>query len=110
MNLDFPLLELAILIPLAGAAIVARIRDSETARLWSLGFLGAAFACTLGELLDFSVLQARTHMEIAHDPGLFARSLHDFLEIDALSAPLLPLTALIYLLTAIATLRTKIRR
>ena len=106
MNLDLPLLELAILIPLAGAAIVSRIGNSDQARLWCLGFCGAAFACTVGEWLDFHTL----HAEIAHDPGLLARSMGDFLEIDALSAPLLPLTALIYLLTAIATLRTKIRR
>jgi NADH-quinone oxidoreductase subunit M len=105
-DLDFPLLELAILIPLVGAAIVARIRDSEVARLWCLGFCLAAFLCTFAEWQDFLWLGA----EVAHDPGPFAHALHDFLEIDALSAPLLPLTALIYLLTAIATLRTKIRR
>jgi NADH-quinone oxidoreductase subunit M len=105
-DLDFPLLELAILIPLLGAAIVARIRDAETARLWSLGFFGAAFVCCLIEWQDFLTL----HMEVAHDPGVIAHSLRDFLEIDGLSAPLLPLTSLIYLLTAVATLRTKIRR
>ena len=104
--LDLPLLELAILVPLCGAALVARIRDSSVARLWCLGFCGFAFACTIAEWQDFNFL----HAKIAHDPGPLARALDNFLEIDALSAPLLPVTALIYLLTAIATLRTKIRR
>jgi NADH-quinone oxidoreductase subunit M len=35
---------------------------------------------------------------------------HDLFVIDELSAPLLPLSALIYLLTGLATLRTKVRR
>src|SRR5690606_48393 len=34
----------------------------------------------------------------------------DFLLIDQLSAPLLPLAALLYLTTAVATLRTKVKR
>lgn len=104
--LHVPWLELAILLPLVGAAWVARIRDSQAARVWSLGFCGVSFACTGACWWDFASL----HAEIAHDPGIFATSLHDFLELDALSAPLLPLTALVYLLTAIATLRTKVRR
>lgn len=110
MDLDFPLLEIAIVVPLLGALFVSRIRDSEQARLWSLAFFGTAFVCTLAEWQDYLWLQFRLHNDVAHDPGYFAHSLHDFLEIDGLSAPLLPLTALIYLITAIATLRTKIRR
>jgi len=104
--LHLPWLELAILIPILGAALVFRLRDSQVARHWCLGFAGAALVCTIGAWQDFRAL----HAEVAHDPGPFADSLHDFLELDPLSAPLLPLTALLYLLTAIATLRTKIRR
>jgi NADH-quinone oxidoreductase subunit M len=104
--LHLPWLELAILIPLIGAAIVSRIRDSEHARLWCLAYCGVSFACTLAGWQDFVWLKS----EVAHDPGPFATALHDFLELDVLSAPLLPLTALVYLLTAIATLRTKMRR
>jgi NADH-quinone oxidoreductase subunit M len=99
-------LELAILIPMIGAALVARLKDTRTARHWCLGLTGAALVCTFGAWRNFAAL----HAEVAHDPGPFAHSLHDFLEVDALSAPLLPLTALLYLLTAIATLRTKMRR
>jgi NADH-quinone oxidoreductase subunit M len=104
--MHFPWLELSILLPLAGAAIIWRFRDVEAAQRWCLAFCAASFACTLGAWLDFAEL----HTEVAHDPGLLAVQLHDFLELDALSAPLLPLASLVYLLTAIATLRTKIRR
>src|SRR5688572_18936590 len=96
-ELHLPWLELAILIPAVGAAPVARLKDTRAARHWCLGFTGAALLCTLGAWQDFAAL----HAEVAHDPGPFASSLRDFLEVDVLSAPLLPLTALLYLLTAI---------
>lgn len=105
-ELHLPWLELAILVPAIGAALVSRLHDSRAARHWCLGFIGLALLCTIGAWLDF----ARLHAEVAHDPGPFASSLHDFLEVDVLSAPLLPLAALLFLLTALATLRTKMRR
>jgi NADH-quinone oxidoreductase subunit M len=48
----------------------------------------------------------------AHDPWDILSHLlgRHLLVIDELSAPLLPLAALLYLLTAVATLRTKVRR
>lgn len=104
--LHWPWLELAILTPLVGAALVFRLCDSQVARRWCMAFAGATLVFTVGAWLDFSF----THAELAHDPGPFANSLHDFLEVDALSAPLLPLAALLFLLVAMATLRTKIRR
>lgn len=104
--LHLPWLELSVLIPLVGAAIVFRLRNPQQARQWSLAIGGTAFLCTLGAWQDFSWL----HVQAAHDPGPLAASLPEFLELDALSAPLLPLAGLLYLLTAIATLRTKIRR
>ena len=104
--LHVPWLELSILIPLVGAAIISRFRDSELAQKWCLAFCAASFACTLGAWADYATL----HAEVAHDPGQVAVWLNDFLELDALSAPLLPLAALLYFMTAIATLRTKIRR
>jgi NADH-quinone oxidoreductase subunit M len=105
-NFHLPWLELSVLIPLVGAAVVNRLPDAETARKWCLGFCGAAFVCTVGEWRDFAIL----HEPLAHDPGPLGLWLSDFLELDALSAPLLPLASLLYLLTAIATLRAKMRR
>jgi NADH-quinone oxidoreductase subunit M len=104
--LHCPWLELSIVIPLIGAAWIAWMRDSHRAQLWCLGFCILTFASTLACWEDLTWL----HAETAHDPGPLAALLGDHLEVDALSAPLLPLVALVYLLTSIATLRTKIRR
>jgi NADH-quinone oxidoreductase subunit M len=105
-ELRLPWLQLAVLIPLLGAAFVSRRRDSQIARQWCLAFAGASFACTLGAWQNFHAL----HAQVARDPAPFATWLRNLLEVDALSAPLLPLAAILYLLTAIATLRTKVRR
>jgi NADH-quinone oxidoreductase subunit M len=106
MNLlHIPWLELAIGVPLVGAAIVARLRDADDARRWCLAVCAATFACAVAAWCDF----ASVHAMLAHDPGPLA-SLEGYLELDVLSAPLLPLTSLLYFLTALATLRTKVRR
>jgi NADH-quinone oxidoreductase subunit M len=107
-ELHFPFLELAILIPLAGALLVSRVRDVELAWRWSLVFCGAAFVCTLGAWQDLNW----SHYAAAHDRWDFVQWLtgYDWLVVDELSAPLLPLTSLLYLLTTIVTLRTKVRR
>jgi NADH-quinone oxidoreductase subunit M len=105
-DLHLPWLELSILLPLVGALFLFRLRDSQLARRWCLALAGITLFFTVGAWQDFN----RLHAALAHDPGPLGHSLHDFLELDALSAPLMPLTALLYLLTALATLRTKIRR
>jgi hypothetical protein len=63
--LHVPWLELAIAVPLAGAALVARCRDAETARRWCLVVASIAFACTVGAWCDFLWLAT----PLAHDPG-----------------------------------------
>jgi NADH-quinone oxidoreductase subunit M len=107
-ELHFPWLELAILFPLIGAIRVAGLRDPESAQRQSVLFSALALACTLGAWRDFVSL----HTFQAHDRWDLMTRLFgfDLLVIDELSAPLLPLAALLYLLTAVATLRTKIRR
>ena len=107
-ELLLPWLEISILLPLVGAAIVGRIGDAAAARRWALVFTGAVLFCTLATWLDFWHLHTRS----AHDhwdviSPMFGR---EILVIDHLSAPLAPLAALLYLLTTIATLRAKIRR
>lgn len=107
-ELHLPWLELAIVLPAIGAAMVARLRDPERAQRRSLMFSGAALACAVGAWLDFGWLGTIE----AHDRwSLFSRFLgSDPLVIDELSAPLLPMAALIGFVTSLATLRTKIRR
>src|SRR5690606_26591528 len=64
--------------------------------------------CSVGAWLDFGTL---AEFE-AHDGwDVIARTLgSETFVIDELSAPLVPLTALIFLLTAVVTVRTKVRR
>jgi NADH-quinone oxidoreductase subunit M len=107
-DLHFSWLEGAILCPLLGAAFVATMRDSHVARKWCLLFSGLTLLCTIGAGLDFQISQAAE----ADDPWhlvsrIFGREL---LLIDQVSAPLLPLVALLYFLTQIATVRTKVER
>src|SRR4029453_717363 len=107
-QLHLPFLELAILLPLVGSLLVSRLRDPERARVWCLVFCGATLACAVGAWQDFNW----SHLSAAQDRWDLVEWLtgHDWLVIDELSAPLLPLASLLYLLTTIATLRTKIRR
>lgn len=106
--LHLPWLELSILLPLVGAIWVARQKNPDLARRCSAWVSGLTLLFTLGAVLDFTSL----HVFLAHDSlDLTAQIVgHPVFLIDGVSAPLLPLTALVYLLTAVATLRTKIRR
>ncbi len=107
-ELQLPWLELAILLPFVGSLAVLFVRDPDTAWKRALVVCGLAFVCTVGAWLDFG----RMHRFEAHDHwNLASRVLgSDAVVIDELSAPLLPLAALLYLLTVVSTLRTKIRR
>lgn len=108
MALHFPWLEFSILIPLAGAAWIRRLRDPALAQKHSVVVCGLTLLCAVGAWLDFSSL----HVFEAHDRWDFLSPLltTDSLLVDELSAPLLPLAALLYLVTAVATMRTKVRR
>ncbi len=107
-ELKLPWLELAILIPLIGSLTVMFVRDPETAWKRVLAISSLAFACTVGAWLDFG----RMHIFEAHDHWSFLSGWlgSDAIVIDELNAPLLPLAALLYLLTVVSTLRTKVRR
>lgn len=112
-ELHFPWLEISILFPLLGAAWVGRMRDPDVARKWSLVFTGGALACAVGAWLDFEFIHG---LELASEHrSLFTfwlehEVLHDIFVIDSLGAPLFPLVALLYFLTTLTTLRTKVRR
>ncbi len=108
-----PWLEIAILIPLIGSAWVARVQISRAASNWSLLFSGLSLAAALGAWLDFTQMHdSPAHVFEAIDHWHFATRILGFelFKIDHLSAPLLPLVSLLYFLTILATLRTKIQR
>jgi NADH-quinone oxidoreductase subunit M len=99
-----PWIELAILAPLIGAFWVRLLRDPDVARKHSLWISGFSLVCTTiaWRLLGESGSGLRMARERWDGPTIFF--------LDELSAPLLPLTALLFLLTVLATLRTKVRR
>lgn len=107
-ELHFPWLEMSILISIVGALWISLQPDPDAARKKSLLVSGLALVCTSGAWQDFATL----HAFEAHDRGnVFSRMFgEDVFVIDELSAPLLPLAALLYLLTILATLRTKVQR
>lgn len=106
--LHFPWLEATILVPLLGAAWTSRALSPETSRKRALYCCLVTLMCSVGAWIDFGSL----HAFEAHEPWRVINRLvgSNILVIDELSAPLLPLASLLYLLTCLATLRTKVRR
>lgn len=107
MNLfDIPWLEMALLIPLVGAAWVSRVKNRVVAAWWCLGFTGATLICTfivwLGQRLGYA---PSSKWDLT--PRLIGQS---WLGVDELSAPLLPLVTLLHFLVVLATTRTKMQR
>ena len=108
VQLHLPWLELTIITPLIGALIVCRVRDPERARRRTMLVTGLTLFLAVGAWEDFRTLhtfEAHDHWDIV-SPWLG----DDAVVVDELSAPLLPLAALLFFLTTLATLRTKVRR
>jgi NADH-quinone oxidoreductase subunit M len=91
-----------------GGGLLGMLRDRERARKLCIIICLLTLACATGEWIDFSMLdtfEARDHGDV------FVAMLHqDVLVVDGLSAPLLPLAALLYLMTVLSTLKTKVNR
>ncbi len=107
-ELHLPWLEMAIVAPLIAALWAVLSRDPERARQITMIGSGAALVFAIGAWEDFNLLRAFE----AHDRWDFVSRIlgPNVLLIDELSAPLLPLTALLFFLTSFTTLRTKVRR
>ncbi len=107
-ELHLPWLEAMIVAPILGAIIVRFTRHRDAAWNRAVLFSGLALVFAIGAWLDFSAL----HIHEAHDHyDVVSRVMQrDVFFIDELSAPLLPLTSLLFLLVILATMRTKIRR
>lgn len=107
-ELHFPWLEFSILLPLLGALACALLPTPEAAQRVATAISVVTLLFTAGEWYDFSLMntfQAHDHWDMIQ--WIFR---HDYFVIDELSAPLLPLTALLYLMTIFSTLRTKLGR
>ncbi len=108
IELHLPWIELAILVPFVGALWVSRLKDAESSQIHAVWFFSITTLLATGAWIDFGTL----HIMEAHDHWDLIAKLFggNPLVIDELSAPLLPLTALMHLLVAVVTLRTKLRR
>lgn len=104
----WPWIELSIVLPLAGAGCVDRLRDSNNAYRWSIVFSGLTFACALMAALGF-YFQLTPPIGERWTLG-FSGLDRAFPVVDELSAPMIPAVALLHLLTFVASARTKMRR
>lgn len=107
-ELHFPWMECSILIPLLGAAWVSVLRDRNRARRYSILFCCITLITAIGEWTDFiqlGVFEAHDRWDILQ--MVFGKNVF---VVDELTAPLLPLSALLYLMTVLSTLRTKVNR
>lgn len=107
-ELHYPWLECSVLLPLLGALWVARIHDADRARRHSVVVCCLTLLLATCEWIDFirlDTFEAHDHWDV------FQLAIHqNVFVIDELTAPLLPLGALLYLMTVLSTLRTKINR
>ena len=107
-ELHFPWLECSILLPLLGSIVCGLMHDPVRAQRMAVFCSGLTLLCTIGEWTDFAftgAFAAHDHWDVVK---MIFRS--DIFVIDELSAPLLPLSALLYLMTILSTLRTKLGR
>lgn len=98
----------AILVSLVGAVWISRLKDPLRAWRWGLRFSGVALFCALLAAWRFC-LDSSTVGDASGSglPGSFTAR---YFRLDELSAPLVPLVALLHFLTALSTGRTKMRR
>jgi NADH-quinone oxidoreductase subunit M len=107
-QLHFPWLEITVLLPLFGAFWTHASHEPIGSRRRALIASGLTLIAAVGSWIDFLTLRSFE----AHDrwDALAWLTRAELLTIDELSAPLLPLAALLVFLTNLATLRTKVRR
>ena len=105
--LSLPWLELAVAVAVLGALRVSLLRHPPTAAWWCVAFAAAAFGCAFLAWLGFYLGFPADPQNVGLLPYLTGRHV---LELDELSAPLFPTIALLHLLTALATARTKMPR
>ena len=107
-ELHLPWLEVCIIVPALAALWVSRIQDAVQARSVGLAVSGTTLVLALAGWFDYESLfsfEAHDHWDVVK--SLLGR---DEFVIDKLNAPLLPLTALLFFLTMLATPRVKLGR
>ncbi len=108
LELHLPWLELTIITPLIGVVIASLLPTAEQRRRVAISCSGLALLFAIGAWEDFNTLKVFE----AHDRWDLVANLFgpDFLVIDEFGAPLITLTALLFFLVSLGTLRTKVER
>jgi NADH-quinone oxidoreductase subunit M len=101
----FPWLELAVVAPLLGVLITLRKDDADISRNRRLVVSGFTLICASAAWLQFTLWPDMIAVSLGHKLLGFTP-----LALTQISAPLVPLTALLHFLTLLATLRTKMKR
>jgi len=99
-----PWIETAVVLPLVAAAVVRCLASPQLSRNVGLLACGLTLACSTGGWLD----AALTSQPPAARSWLFPDD--SIFLVDDLNAPLFPLVSLLYLLTLLATLGSKVRQ
>lgn len=107
-DLHFPWMEAAILVPLFGIAWIHFLSNSERSLRDAIVFCTITLLLACGELIDFLMIGAFE----AHDHWPFTQWIfpREIFVVDELSAFLLPLGALIFMVTVLSTRLTKAPR
>ncbi|HCN77152.1 MAG TPA: oxidoreductase [Verrucomicrobiales bacterium] len=92
---SFPWLELTLLAPLLGAGVTAFIKTPAAAARWAIGFILAVSAGALGTAVEFLTADAA------------AVSSHGTFKADEIAAPMLPVLAVLHLLTLLGTSKSR---
>ena len=101
IEFHFPWIQLAILVPALGAVWTGRSPTLDSTHRRAVWVSGAALLLALAEALDYARMESfEVHAYRDLTRQLFS---WDGLVVDALSAPLLPLAALVYWVTILAT-------
>jgi NADH-quinone oxidoreductase subunit M len=89
----FPWLELTLVLPFIGAVLIAFVRAPAMAARWCVGFAFATLGCAAAAAISFGVAPSGTAFL-----GTFI--------VDAIAAPMLPVLALLHLLTILGTAKS----
>lgn len=101
----FPWLELAVVAPLLGVLLTLRKSDADISRNRRLVVSGFTLISGIAAWLQFTLWPDTIAVSLSHKLLGFTP-----LALTQISAPLVPLTALLHFLTLLATLRTKMKR
>jgi len=108
LELHLPWLELAIITPVIGVLFAILVKEAQTTQWIAVIASGLSLILTVAAWEDFNLLKV---FEV-HDRGDWLSPWlgTNAVVLDEFNAPLLALTALMFFLTPLATLRTKLKR